>query len=100
MSMYHPKLAELVRQDPRYAYEAYEFIFAALAHTQKMLGRLPREPSSPQGEPNHHVTGPELLQGLRDLARVDSLLVPDYLTMLDRRVELFQFATNHQLGGE
>jgi uncharacterized repeat protein (TIGR04138 family) len=68
MSMYHPKLAELVRQDPRYAYEAYEFIFAALAHTQKMLGRVPREPASPQGEPNHHVTGGELLQGLRELA--------------------------------
>ena len=41
MTMHHPKLADLVRRDPRYAYEAYEFLFAALAHTQKMLGRQP-----------------------------------------------------------
>jgi uncharacterized repeat protein (TIGR04138 family) len=66
MTMHHAGLAEVVRRDPRYAYEAYEFVFAALAHTQKTLGRLPRE----EGEagPHHHVTGPELLEGVRDLA--------------------------------
>jgi uncharacterized repeat protein (TIGR04138 family) len=66
--MFHPKLAELVRQDPRYAYEAYEFVFAALAHTQKLLGRSPREVPAVEAEPNHHVTGPELLSGVRALA--------------------------------
>jgi uncharacterized repeat protein (TIGR04138 family) len=64
--MHHPKLEELVRRDPRYAYEAYEFIFGALAHTQKMLGRLPPE-GAPPGQ-DHHVSGPQLLEGVRDLA--------------------------------
>ena len=64
----HPKLEELVRRDPRYAYEAYEFVFAALAHTQKMLGRsTPDDPHVEPG-PDHHVSGRELLQGIRDLA--------------------------------
>src|SRR2546421_7996499 len=64
--MHHPKLDEVVRRDPRYAYEAYEFVFDALAHTQKMLGRtaLPEA----QAEQDHHVSGPQLLDGIRDLA--------------------------------
>ena len=68
MTMHHPKLAELVRRDPRYAYEAYEFVFAALAHTQKLLGRsVPDEPGA-EPSPDHHVSGGELLDGARDLA--------------------------------
>src|SRR4051794_6392188 len=77
--MHHPKLAELVRRDPRYAYEAYEFVFAALAHTQQMLGRQPDRASkgsdSPKESkeifpnvPEHHVSGAQLLHGVRDLA--------------------------------
>ena len=31
--MHHPKLVQLVRRDSRYAYEAYEFVFAALTYT-------------------------------------------------------------------
>ena len=64
--MHHPKLDEVVRRDPRYAYEAYEFVFDALAHTQKRLGRtaLPEA----QAEQDHHVSGPQLLDGIRDLA--------------------------------
>ena len=38
-------LEEMVQRDPRYAYEAYEFVFAALAHTLKRLGRAPEQPS-------------------------------------------------------
>src|SRR5262249_37556801 len=65
--MYYPKLAEIVQRDPRYAYEAYEFVFAALAHTQRRRGKAPaREPE--QVGPEHHVSGPELLEGVRDLA--------------------------------
>ena len=64
--MHHPKLDELVRRDPRYAYEAYEFVFAALAHTQKLLGRTPPAEASP--EQDYHVSGPQLLEGVRDLA--------------------------------
>jgi uncharacterized repeat protein (TIGR04138 family) len=62
-----PVLEEVVRRDPRYAYEAYEFVFAALAHSQKLLGRQPRDPESDKEE-SHHVSGPELLAGVRDLA--------------------------------
>jgi uncharacterized repeat protein (TIGR04138 family) len=68
MTMHHPKLAELVRRDPRYAYEAYEFVFAALAHTLQKLGRAaPEEPGEEPG-PDCHVSGPQLLDGVRDLA--------------------------------
>jgi uncharacterized repeat protein (TIGR04138 family) len=68
MTMYHPRLAEIVRRDPRYAYEAYEFVFDALAHSQKLLGRVPPRGTGPATEANHHVSGPELLEGIRDLA--------------------------------
>lgn len=68
MSMHLDGLAELTRRDPRYAYEAYEFVFAALSHTQKMLGRLPPSGSGGPLDVQHHVTGRELLEGIRDLA--------------------------------
>jgi uncharacterized repeat protein (TIGR04138 family) len=61
--MHHPKLDELVRRDSRYAYEAYEFLFQALAFTQRRLGRVPPEGSV---DDEHHVRGPELLAGVRD----------------------------------
>jgi uncharacterized repeat protein (TIGR04138 family) len=67
MSLYQTGLAEVVSRDGRYAYEAYEFLFHALHHTQKLLGREP-----PTGrrevEAHHHVSGPELLAGMCDLA--------------------------------
>lgn len=61
-----PQLEEVVKRDGRYPYEAYEFMFAALAHTQRMLGRDPEEDED--HERTHHVRGPELLAGVRDLA--------------------------------
>src|SRR5262245_49135371 len=64
-------LEEMVQRDPRYAYEAYEFVFAALTHTLKRLGRAPDQPSeeSPEeGGAEPHVSGAELLDGIRDLA--------------------------------
>jgi uncharacterized repeat protein (TIGR04138 family) len=67
--MHHPKLHELVQTDPRYAYEAYEFLFSALAHTQKLLGRVPPlEPSGGEPQQDYHVSGRQLLEGVRDLA--------------------------------
>jgi uncharacterized repeat protein (TIGR04138 family) len=70
MTYFHPVLAEVARRDGRYAYEAYEFVFQALHHTQKMLGREPPEGArhDPEGESKYHVSGPELLEGIRDLA--------------------------------
>ena len=67
MTFLDPKLAEVVRGDPRYAYEAYEFIDRALQHTQKMLGRQ-RTPDIGPGDPRLHVSGRELLEGARALA--------------------------------
>jgi uncharacterized repeat protein (TIGR04138 family) len=64
--MHHPKLDELVRRDSRYAIEAYEFVFAALTHTQKMLGQ--NAPAEGGKEEEHHVTGQQLLLGIRDYA--------------------------------
>src|SRR5947209_14919216 len=69
MTLFHPGLAELMRKDPRYAYEAYEFVFQALNHTQKRLNREPPADADPaQGTEPHHVSGPELLEGIRELA--------------------------------
>jgi uncharacterized repeat protein (TIGR04138 family) len=66
--MFHAGLAEVVTRDPRFAYEAYEFLYEALNHTQKMLGRLPSGEVAQGAERQHHVSGPELLAGIRDLA--------------------------------
>lgn len=67
MTTQHPDILEIVRNDPRYAYEAYEFIFDSLGHTQRMLGRVPEECERAAG-PQHHVSGREILQGAVDLA--------------------------------
>ena len=67
MTFLDPKLAEVVYRDPRYAYEAYEFIDRALQHTLKMLGRE-RVPGAVPGDPRLHVSGRELLEGIRTLA--------------------------------
>jgi uncharacterized repeat protein (TIGR04138 family) len=68
---FNAELAEVAKRDPRYSYEAYEFIFQALHFTQKRLGRMPAPDADPDevaGEPHHHVSGPELLEGVRALA--------------------------------
>jgi uncharacterized repeat protein (TIGR04138 family) len=72
MTLFHAGLMEVVQRDPRYAYEAYEFLFHTLHHTQKMLGREP--PEVAEGEQpapldqRHHISGQELVHGVRDLA--------------------------------
>ncbi len=68
MSSFNNKLLAVVRRDPRYAYEAYEFVFHALEHTQKMLGREANTERTDPGEPRHHVTCRQLLEGIRDFA--------------------------------
>ncbi len=77
MTLFHPGLMEVIQRDPRYAYEAYEFLFHALHHTQKMLGREPPQPAEgetesesqpPPADQRHHVSGRELVLGVRELA--------------------------------
>ena len=58
-------LEGVVRRDPRYTYEAYEFVFAALVHTQQLQRERPAAEARGQ---EHHVSGVELLHGIRDLA--------------------------------
>ena len=68
--MFHSGIAEVVRRDPRYAYEAYEFVFEALTYTLKRLNRLPRPAPGEEPGPHHHVGGRELLDGIREYALV------------------------------
>lgn len=57
------RLIETIRSDGRYPIEAYEFLHDGLEYTTRSLyGRC--APDEPQ-----HVSGPELCEGLRDLAR-------------------------------
>lgn len=67
MTTQHPDIVEIVRNDPRYAYEAYDFIFEALGHTQRSLGRIRDEGQREDGAAQH-VSGPELVQGACKLA--------------------------------
>jgi len=67
MGSYHPKIHEIIKKDPRFPYEAYEFLFQALAYTQKMLGKIkPPEGAEPAKE--HHVSGKQLIEGIRKFA--------------------------------
>jgi len=67
MTYFNPKLSEVVRRDPRYAYEAYDFVFHAIQHTQRATGRE-APPEGEAAQKRHHVSGPELLEGIRQLA--------------------------------
>jgi uncharacterized repeat protein (TIGR04138 family) len=49
-------LAQVIAQDPRYKPEAYVFVHDALGHTWARLDQ------------RRHITGRELLDGIRDLA--------------------------------
>jgi len=50
-------IRELVGRDPRYLFEGYRFVFEALEFTVRKAGE------------RRHVTGRELLEGIRDYAR-------------------------------
>jgi len=74
MTQHDPRLLELVEKDPRYGCEAYEFVYAAVSYTAQKLGRAAPD-DAPAGasrasepEPDHHISGPELLHGIRELA--------------------------------
>jgi uncharacterized repeat protein (TIGR04138 family) len=70
MTFFNTKLAEVDKRDPRFSYEAYEFVFQPLHHTQRLLGREPLtdQDVDPAHAKAHHVSGPELRHGIRALA--------------------------------
>ncbi len=51
----------LLQEDPRYAADAYQFVSAGLDFTIKLLNK-------PRQGPGRHVSGAELLEGLRQYA--------------------------------
>lgn len=54
-------LSRIVEKDPRFGPAAYEFLFESLEFTRNRLTKL-------RGSKVKHVSGPELLEGLRVLA--------------------------------
>jgi uncharacterized repeat protein (TIGR04138 family) len=63
--MHDPEFPDIValicKEDSRYDRNAYEFVRRGLDHTVKEL----RKRDAARGEPSRHVTGVELLNGLR-----------------------------------
>jgi uncharacterized repeat protein (TIGR04138 family) len=59
-----PKILELIREDPRFTYEAYDFVCDAVTYTLKRLGRA----SEDDPDSDRHVSGAELLRGACELA--------------------------------
>jgi uncharacterized repeat protein (TIGR04138 family) len=61
---------QIVAKDSRYDADAYDFLREALDFTQKSLGRAEkvRHREGPSTDPDHHVTGQQLLNGIRDFA--------------------------------
>jgi len=54
------ELEKIVAKDSRYTREAYLFVREALDHTQKMIGKPPKEDAP------RHVSGQQLLNGIRE----------------------------------
>jgi uncharacterized repeat protein (TIGR04138 family) len=61
-----PRILELCREAPHFAYEAYDFVCDAVTFTQKRLGRDEIDELDPNGD--RHVSGCELIRGVCDLA--------------------------------
>ncbi len=70
-----PRILDLCRKPPHFAYEAYEFVCEAVTFTMKRLGRGGAEGGKAGGD--QHVSGEELLRGVCDLAvREFGLMAP------------------------
>jgi uncharacterized repeat protein (TIGR04138 family) len=67
-NMQNPDFSEVVvlicKEDPRFDRKAYDFVRLGLDHTVKEL----RKKDAARAERSRHVTGPELLEGLRGYA--------------------------------
>ena len=58
-------LEEILRKDPRYHRDAYRFVREALDHTQKIVAKTIRETTRHEEDEERHVSGRELLEGIR-----------------------------------
>lgn len=76
--MQNPRIEELTRRDPRYAPEAYQFVFDALDYAARRLGRARAEAAGcGEGEEEEHVSVAEFIRGVRELALRDfGLMAP------------------------
>jgi len=67
----HP-IAELLRRDQRYHFNAYVFVFEALRHAQDSMGMgtefLAEDDLESDDEPERHVTGQDLCEAMRVFA--------------------------------
>lgn len=77
---------ELARREPRYSYEAYQFVCDAVNFTQERLGRV-EEPSD-----DAHVNGEELLRGACEFA------VQEYGLMAPVVFKLWGIRTSDDIG--
>ena len=71
MAIIDAKLLEVAVKDPRYSYEAYDFIFKAMDHAQALLGRRVPVKAAAAETPSQHVKSHELLEGIRTLALLE-----------------------------
>ena len=72
-------IAELLRRDRRYAFEAYAFVFESLEYAHRVLGMGTDPPAKPTAgktpsqqepeSPEHHLTGRELCFAIRHFAQ-------------------------------
>lgn len=60
----YEKLRNILEKDDRYSLYAYQFIFEALSYTSRSLGK----DSGSTEEEDRHISGPQLLDGVRKYA--------------------------------
>ncbi len=58
------KIKEIIKKDPRYSLQAYQFVFEALDYTTNMLGKNQQKTT----DVDRHVTGKQLMEGVRKYA--------------------------------
>ena len=66
----HP-IVELLKEDPRYTFDAYVFVFEALNYAQNVLEMgmdVPGGSESEESTPERHVTGQQLCEAIRAFA--------------------------------
>jgi uncharacterized repeat protein (TIGR04138 family) len=63
------KLWDVIRDDPRYSYEAHEFLCDAVSFTQETLDRAPQESDEPDAD--FHIDAEELCRGTCELAMLE-----------------------------